>query len=114
MSDTVRHRYAGNIQGPCRFSGGTKFEGAYSVNMYLKASGCQFADDSTWYTAWNGHNILIAGGSAFNIVKGLIGDAPASKPSPFGIELVDFEDGRVSFNNIDVTMTGQNAGEISF
>lgn len=114
MSDTIRHRFAGNIQGPCRFSGGNTFEGAYTANMYLKASNCQFSTDSTWYAPWNGRNIMIAGSSAFNIIRGLIGGAPSGKPSPWGIRFVDFDTTKISANNIDVLMTGQNTGLISF
>ena len=54
--DLIRHRHAGNIEGPCRFAGGTTFEGSASACIRIASSGCQFDDSCTYYAPW-GDNV---------------------------------------------------------
>lgn len=107
----IRHRYAGNIEGPCRFYGGTTFEGAKDC-VRIAASGVQFDDSCTFYIPWgdgyNGTVMWIEAGSAFCIIRGKFGGAGAFRAQTnWGIRFRP-GNGTVSHNDIDVLMEGIN------
>ncbi|QHJ80885.1 MAG: hypothetical protein [Bacteriophage sp.] len=105
----VRHRYAGNIEGPCRFYGGTTFEGSIDC-VRINSSAVQFDDSCTFYIPWgdgfNGTVMWIESGSAFCIIRGKFGGAGSFRPQTnWGIR---FRPGSssVSHNDIEVLMEG--------
>ncbi len=107
----IRHRYAGNIEGPCRFYGGTTFEGSI-ICCRINASGVQFDDSCTFYIPWgdnsNAYVMTIAPGCAFNTIRGrLSGNGGFRSGNTWGIR---FEPGssKISNNSIDVMMDGIN------
>lgn len=105
----IRHRYAGNIEGPCRFYGGTTFEGAKDC-VRLASSGVQFDDSCTFYIPWgdgyNGTVMWVEGGVAFCIIRGKFGGSGSfKKQTNWGVRFRP-GNGYVSHNDIDVLMEG--------
>ena len=80
----IRHRYAGNIEGPCRFAGGTTFEGSASACIRIASSGCQFDDSCTYYAPW-GDNIncyvMQLEGANLSKIRGKIGGPTTERSS---------------------------------
>lgn len=106
---TIRHRYAGNIEGPCRFYGGTTFEGAISC-VRIASSSVQFDDSCTFYIPWgdgsNGTVMWIEAGVAFCIIRGKFGGAGSLRTQiNWGIRF-RIGTGNVSHNDIEVVMEG--------
>lgn len=106
---SVRHRYAGNIEGPCRFYGGTTFEGARDC-VRIASSGVQFDESCTFYIPWgdgaNGTVMWIEAGVAFCRIRGKLSGAGTFRPQTnWGIRFRPGT-GTVSHNDIDVTIDG--------
>lgn len=108
---TIRHRYAGNIEGPCRFYGGSTFEGAQTC-VRVAASGVQFEDSCTFYIPWgdgyNGTVMYIESGTAFCRIRGKLSGAGTYKPNQtnWGIRFFTGSAGTISHNDIDVIIEG--------
>ncbi len=105
----VRHRYAGNIEGPCRFYGGTTFEGAIDC-VRIASSSVQFDESCTFYIPWgdgaNGTVMWIEAGVAFCRIRGKLSGAGTFRPQTnWGIRFRTGT-GNVSHNDIDVTVDG--------
>lgn len=106
---SIRHRYAGNIEGPCRFYGGTTFEGSQDC-VRLASSGVQFDDSCTFYIPWgdgfNGTVMYIEAGVAFCIIRGRLSGAGAFRTQTnWGIRFRTGT-GTISHNDIDVIIDG--------
>lgn len=109
MSQTIRHRYAGNIEGPCRFSGGTTFEGSRDC-VHIASNHVQFDDSCTSYIPWGdgvkGTVMCIESGVSFCRIRGTLSGAGAFKTQTnWGIRFLP-GNGSVSHNDIDVTIDG--------
>lgn len=107
---SVRHRYAGNIEGPCRFYGGTTFEGSIDC-VRINASSVQFDESCTFYIPWgdgsNGTVMWIEAGCAFCIIRGKFGGAGSFRTQTnWGIRFRPSSGKTVSHNDIDVLMEG--------
>lgn len=103
----VRHRYAANIEGPCRFYGGTTFEGSINC-VRIASSGVQFDESCTHYIPWgdgyNGVVMVIEPGVAFCRIRGRLSGAGSFKTQTnWGIQFKTGS-GTISHNDIDVTI----------
>lgn len=82
--DLIRHRHAGNIEGPCRFAGGTTFEGSASACVRIASSGCQFDDSCAYYAPWGDGiscYVMQLEGANLSKIRGKIGGPTTERPS---------------------------------
>lgn len=113
-NQSIRHRYAVNINGNGnQFGGGCNFEGAYSGNVRLAAQDCQFDPTCNYYAAWNGNNFVMDGQCSLNQIHGNMGGPVTGQPACIGIVFASTASS-VNDNLIDVTMSGQEAAPIAF
>ena len=82
--DLLRHRHAGNIEGPCRFAGGTTFEGSASACVRIASSGCQFDDSCAYYAPWGDNTtcyVMQLEGANLSKIRGKIGGPTTERSS---------------------------------
>lgn len=114
---SLRMRYAGNITTPCRFSGGSTFEGA-RIPLRIACSGSQFDSSCTYYAAWgdtfNCIAIKMEGACSLNMLQGkIVGSSAFRTGNQYGIQFGYAAGDSVNNNYINITTDGCNV-PISF
>lgn len=110
--ESLRMRYAGNIATPCRFSGGSTFEGARTP-LRIACSGSQFDSSCTYYAAWgdtfNCIAIKMEGACSLNMLQGkIVGSSAFRTGNQYGIQLGYAVGDSVNNNDINITTDGCN------
>lgn len=113
---SARHQWALSLQPGAGhdFSGGCCFEGAYTGNVFIGTGGSIFDSSTRYFAAWNGLNIYLGETATQNVIKGSIGGPGAGRPACVGIVLGSASGDFISANYIDLTCSGQEAGNIQF
>lgn len=111
--ESLRSRYSLNLNTPCRFSGGSSFEGS-RIPTRIASSGSQFDSSCTYYAAWGIGNDCIAikleGICGLNQIRGKVNGSSQFRPgkNQFGIVFGATSSDSVSNNIIDMQIDGCN------
>ena len=114
-STSVRAKSAVHVlSSGANFSGGCQFEGGYTANAIIENQKNTFDATTRFYAAWNGVNVLLTGSATENRISGLLGAAGSGRPACVGLQFGATAGDYIASNYINVTNSGQNAGDISF